>query len=198
MESSFAQLETEIERLQKDYYTENGGKNVFFKKTQKYECANQITNRISIDVLLEKTCYVLNTSTVVYIDYPLFKKYASPSNFNQIADHIIGKLLQIRSQYGVIDVWLNLDGFTPSAAERYKGLIELFNNKCITLDLGFSLALNKFVIYNCPGMIDQITYMITPFMDELKKSKLVTVLKADSKQYVDTVSKLTSYEDSLM
>ena len=189
--SSFDELEKEIERMQNEFYTENGGKNIFFKKAQKYECANQITNKIPIKILLENSCYVLNDSNYVFIDYKKFKTFLNPNNYNDAIDHIIEKLEYIKSKFSEINVLLDLDGFTVSAAERYKSLILQFCDRCFQDGHeGYTEILQNFTIYNCPAVFDTIKSIILPLVDDLTKSKIVTVLKPDSKPYSDMVGQL--------
>ena len=128
--SSFEDLEREIEKTKSEFYSESGGKNTFFKKQQKYDCAKQVVSNISLEVLLNRTCSIVENTNCVHIDYPLLKTYASPEIFETIADDIIMKFQQIKDTYGCLQVFFNLDGFTVSAAERYKGLIETFCAKC--------------------------------------------------------------------
>ena len=187
--SSFDELEKEIERMQSEFYTENGGKNVFFKKAQKYECANQISQKIPIKVLLESGCYILNDSNYVFIDYKKFKTFLTPNNYNDAIDHIIEKLEYIKSKFVDVNVLLDLDGFTVSAAERYKSLIQQFCDRCFTDGYGCTDILQNFTIYNCPAVFDTIKSIILPLIDDLTKSKIITVLKPDSKPYSDMVEK---------
>ena len=187
--SSFEELEKEIERMQNEFYTENGGKNVFFKKAQKYECANQISQKIPIKVLLESGCYILNEINYVFIDYKKFKTFLNPHNYNDAIDHIIEKLECIKHRTGVINVLLDLDGFTVSAAERYKSLIQQFCDRCFKNGHGYTAILQNFTIYNCPAVIDAAKSIILPLVDDLAKSKIATISKHDSKPYSDMVEK---------
>lgn len=188
--SSFDELEKEIEKIQNEFYTENGGKNIFFKKAQKYECANQITQQIPIKVLMESSCYILNESNYVFMDYKKFKTFLNPNNYNDAVDHIIEKLEYIKSKFGAINVLLDLDGFSISAAERYRSLIQQFCHRCLQNDSGYTEILHEFTIYNCPAVIDTVKSIILPLVDNLTKSKIVTILKPDSKRYSDMVEQL--------
>jgi hypothetical protein len=187
--SSFDELEKEIEKLQNEFYTENGGKNVFLKKAQKYECANQIANKIPIKVLLESSCYVLNEINYVFIDYKKFKTFLNPNNYNDVIDHIIEKLEHIKQKSGGINVLLDLDGFTISAAERYKSLIQQFCYRCFQNGRGYTAILQNFTIYNCPAILDALKTIFLPLVDDLAKSKIKTIPKPDSKPYSDMVEK---------
>ena len=71
-ENSFEQ---QIKLLKNEYYTQNK-KTVFFRKTQKQDCAKVIENRLSISVLCDKTIYMKETEDLprVYVNYKIFKK----------------------------------------------------------------------------------------------------------------------------
>lgn len=180
--SSFEDLEREIEKVKDEFYSESG-KNVLFKKQQKYDCAKQVVSKISLEVLLNRTCYILENTNCVHIDYPILKSYASPEIFDVIADFIIMNFQQIKDKYGSLQVFLNFDGFTVSAAERYKSLIEVFCMKCFQRNTGFAKAVLQFVVYNSPNVIDAIKHIVMPFMEENVKARLRVVSKKGSDEY---------------
>lgn len=181
--SSFDDLEREIEKTKSEFYSESGGKNTFFKKQQKYDCAKQVVSKISLEVLLNRTCNIIENTNCVHIDYPLLKTYASPEIFETIADYIIMNFQTIKDKYGNLRVFLNFDGFTVSAAERYKSLIEVFCMKCFQRNTGFAPVVLQFVVYNSPNVMDAIKHIVMPFMEENVKAKLLVVPKKDSSEY---------------
>lgn len=181
--SSFEELEREIEKAQADFYTESGGKNTLFKKQQKYDCAKQVVSKISIEVLLDRTCYILPDTNCVHIDYPVLKSYASPEIFDTIADYIIAKFQEVKDEFGELLVCLNFDGFTVSAAERYKLLIDTFCQKCFQKNTGFAPVVTQFVVYNSTNVVDAIKHIVWPFMEENVRETLLVVSKQDSGPY---------------
>lgn len=180
--SSFEDLEREIEKVKDEFYSESG-KNIIFKKQQKYNCAKQVVNKISLEVLLSRTCYIVENTNCVHIDYPILKSYASPEIFDIIADYIIMNFQQVKDTYGNLQVFLNFEGFTVSAAERYKSLIEVFCMKCFQRNTGFAPVVLQFVVYNSPNVIDAIKHIVLPFMEENVKAKLLVSPKKDSDKY---------------
>ena len=188
--SSFEELEREIEKTKSDFYSESGGKNVFFNKQQKYDCAKQVVSQVSLEVLLVRTCIIVENTNCVHIEYPLLKMYASPEIFEKIADYIIMNFQKIKDTYGSLQVFLNLDGFTVSAAERYKKLIEVFCMKCFQRNTGFAPVVLKFVVYNSPNVMDAIKHIVMPFMEENVKAKLCVFSKKDSDEYTRMFSTL--------
>ena len=181
--SSFEELERELEKVRTDYYSESGRKNILFNKQQKYDCAKQVVNKISMESLLPQTCYVEDDTNRVHIVYPILKSYASPEIYDKISDYIIFNFQHIKNTHPSLEVMLNLDGFTISAAERYKGLIETFCLKCFNLNTGFSQLVSKFVVYNSPNAIESIRNIVMPFMEENVRAKLIIATKKDSEQY---------------
>jgi hypothetical protein len=181
--SSFEDLEREIEKVKGDFYTETGGKNTLFKKQQKYDCAKQVVSKIPLEVLLSRTCHIMPGTNCVHIDYTILKTYASPDIFDTISEHIINNFQHIKNTYGQLEVALNLDGFTVSAAERYKKLIEVFCQKCFQKNTGFAPVVIQFLVYNSPNIIDSIKHIVLPFMEENVKAKLVVASKKDSEMH---------------
>lgn len=177
MESS--NLQQEIAQLQSGFYSETK-KNTFFKKQQKYECAKQINSQIPLELLLNQTCRILPHSTKVYIDYPMMKTYASPEIFETIADHVFGTCLLAKQTLGVLEIHLNLDGFTMSAADRYREIIVSFCDKCLRGNIGFAPIMSSFVIYNTPSTIDHIKPLFMPLMLEEVRKKIQLMTKRDS------------------
>lgn len=182
--TSFEDLEKEIEKVKGEFYNESGGKNLFFKKQQKYDCAKQILTKIPIEVLLTKSCYIIENSNCVHIDYPVLKSYMSPDTFKTISDYIIANFQNVKNNHKTLEVMLNFDGITVSAAERYIGLIETFCLECFKRNTGFSQLVSKFVVYNSPSALDAIKNIVMPFMEENVKSKLLVVPKKESNEYV--------------
>jgi len=181
--SSFDELEKEIERVRTDFYTDSGGKNRLFKKQQKFDCAKQVVNKIPLETLLPQTFYIDGNTNRVHIVYPILKLFASPEIFDTISDFIIAHFQYIKQNHPTLEVMLNLDGFTISAAERYKGLIETFCMKCFGLNTGFSQLVSKFIVYNAPASIESIGPIVKPFMEPNVREKLILASKKDSDLY---------------
>ena len=180
--SSFEELEREIEKTKEEFYSTTA-KSMFFKKQQKFDCAKQIADKIPLDILLNRTCYVIENTNMVHIDYPIMKTFASPEIFDTISDFIIKKIMIVKSKYDGIEIALNFDGFTVSAAERYRELIRVFCQHCFQRNTNFAVVITRFVVYNSPNIIDNIKPIVLPFMEEKLKPKMVVVAKKDSEQF---------------
>ena len=67
-------IEQQIAYLQSNYYSENK-KKTFFKNSQKQDLAKTITQNIDVQLLMEKSVYILENSDIVYIDYSILKTF---------------------------------------------------------------------------------------------------------------------------
>ena len=65
-----ADILKKIESARNEYYTENQ-KNTFFKKQQKFDCAETITNNIDIDAIMP-FMFKVDRNTIE-INYNMFK-----------------------------------------------------------------------------------------------------------------------------
>jgi hypothetical protein len=181
--ASFEELEKEIESIKDDFYCETHGKNIIFKNSQKYDCANKVVSKIPLETLLNHMCIIIENTNCVHIDYPFMKTFASPENFEIIVDYIIGKFYYMKAHFPIFEIALNLDGFSISAAERYKKLIEICFIRRSQRNPAFTPVVSQFVVYNSPTTIDFIKPLLHSIIDENMKNKLVIVPKKDSEQY---------------
>jgi hypothetical protein len=161
-----------INELTNKFYVEKG-KNTIFKKKQKFDCATTIVDTLGFDNLLNKTIYIITDTNRVFIDYTLFKLYATPENYNKITDHAIFLINYCVEKYGNYETYINLDTFTVSSAERYKQIIQIFINKCIVSNSEYSTKLVKLCIYNTPKTFNIISNILLPLFDPAIKNKIV-------------------------
>jgi hypothetical protein len=169
----------EIESIKTNFYNENS-KKTFFSKSQKFECANTVCERIDIDDLLYHTSWIVPNTNKVYFDYTVFKQYASPENFILIVNDVLAKCMDCSCQFNMFEVHVNLSSFTITAAERYKSIIELFCNECFRRDTRFTEKLSTFNLYNIPTMIENISRMLLPLIPPEVKPKLKLFTKQES------------------
>jgi hypothetical protein len=186
---AFEDLENKIDKLKDEFYS-SSSKHVFFKKTQKFECANKIITKLPIEALLGKTCRILLTHKLVYIDYTIFRSYASPETFDIISDYIIQTFREFRDKNGYLVVGINLDKFTISAFERYKHIIQIFCDKCFRQQNEFSKSLAMFSIYNVPTTFDSIKKIISPFVMEDVIAKINLFGKVESEPILSALGVL--------
>ena len=169
----------EIHKIQNDYY-ESVKKNVFLKKSQKIESAENIINKIPLDELINCSIYTIPNTNKLYFDYTVFKMYASPSNYNDIIQFMILKVREIVRTYGNFEMHMNMKTFSVSATERYIDIIKLFCNECCINNEMFIQSLLQMYIYNTPSGLNTITSMIMKILTPEIRSKITHYLKDES------------------
>ena len=113
-----------IHNLQNQYYNINN-KNSFFKKKQKYECADLVTNQIGIDTMLTKCIFIFDNSKI-FIDYTIFKTFANPNNYHDLTLFLARTINDTIYKHKTFEIHINLDTLTISAVERYSAIITSF------------------------------------------------------------------------
>ena len=140
---------------------------------------------MNLDDLIYHTSWIIPNTNKVYIEYPILKLYANPSNFEMLVEKFMGLALECSNNFPFFEVHLNLDSFTISAAERYKGIIEMFCMQCFTRNTHFTERLSAFHLYNTPLVIDNISKMLLPIIPPEMRSKFVLYKKTESKSLLE-------------
>jgi hypothetical protein len=187
--SSYNLIE-EIEKFQNTYY-QNKGKNTLFKKSQKLECASQISTNFDIQLLLNKTAYIIQNTNKIFIDYTVFKLYGNPNNYKVIIDRIFSLLSEVINIYGVYECHINLNYFTITAGERYKKIIEMFCSECLQNTTKYAAYLSKMHIYNSPSMLENIAKLFMHYIEPSVKTKIEIHSKADSNEKIKYIHETT-------
>ena len=100
--------------------------------------------------------------------------------YEDIVNHILNLYRECILKHGTFSVNINLNGFTVSAAERYKDCISFFCKKCMNSSTRYSKLIEKMYIYNTPSMVENIALIIKPFIDPNVGQCVVLLSKADS------------------
>ena len=175
-----------MNEIQDKYYNDKS-KKIFFKKSQKMECAKEMCKTLNLNEMIAKTIYVIPDTNGIYMDYTIFKLYANPDNFDAIIQHIINTCRYLVTFYHSFEVFINLDSFTVSAAERYKGMIKKYCDSCLTENTDFAILMVKLNILNTPSVIEMIVNIIKPVIDKGVVEKVSFKKKDESKYLVDTI-----------
>ena len=179
-----------LDKIKTDFYSSES-KNTFFKNAQKLKCAEKLATTVNLIDLLQNTVYIIPNTHNIYIDYPVFKLFATNANSEEIINYIISMLSNCIYKYGQYEMHINLKGFSISAAQRYKNSIQLFCDKCYNItshsDMKFSKLLVKMYIYNTPSIISNITSMFSAFIDPAIPQKLRFYSKDESQQLLDNL-----------
>jgi hypothetical protein len=169
-----------IEKVQESFYDSNG-KNRLFKKSQKIDCAKEVSRQINIDDVLNMTVYILPGTNKVVFYYSVFKLYANPDNYDLIISYILRRYDEVlNNNNNTFEIHMSLDTFSVSAAERYKEIIRMFCEKCMNASTNYSTSMTKLYVYNSPAVMDPIMTIIKPFIDPSVKDKIVFYSKSES------------------
>ena len=173
-------VNNEIQHVMQKYY-ETNSRNVLFKKSQKSDCAKQVSVSCDIYQLLDATVYTIPGTNKVYIDYLLFKTYAHDDNYNVILTHIFTTIHNCIEKNKHFEIHVNLSTFSVSALERHKKIIDLFWMQCMTHDTPYCTAIDHLYIYNTPMILQNAKMLMKYFHPDIKQ-KIVTYDKANSEK----------------
>jgi len=173
-------LNNMISKLTNDFYASQR-KHIFFKKNQKLECAEFVTNHLNLNDLIKNTIFVIPDTNSIYFDYPLFKCYGTIDNYKTVVNYLLSEINSIIIKYGSFNIHVNLLSFTMSAAERYTQAIQMFCNECFkNVDIKYIDRMDTMFIYNTPNMISAISTALIRFTNESIKEKMVYYSKEES------------------
>jgi hypothetical protein len=176
----------------KDEYYEKHTKNVFMKSSQKFDCAREICSKVDIVGLFDQTFWVIPNKNRFYFDYRVYKLYGNPDNFRLMIDNILHMTKWCIQEYGSFEIHLNLSSFTISAAERYKSMIQMFCDVCMSqTDCAYLPNLVTMNIYNIPTVFDHISKLLMPILPPEIVPKIKLIHKNDSLSLMKQL-----YEDS--
>lgn len=176
---SYSIKKEEVEELKTAYYQVNT-KNTFFKKTQKYDCAQYVCDHMDMEELLHHTTWIIPNTNRIYVDYTMLKTYANPSNFDKIVNKFLLLALDCSNTFVEFEVHMNMETFTVSAVERYKYIITMIVEQCFSKQTRYTQQIVAFHLYNIPTVIDQIRPLILPLLEPGMREKFVLHSKSES------------------
>lgn len=165
-------IQSKLEALNAAFYSQGQQqKNVLFKKKQKEDCARHVSEQVTLEEAISKSFFSIRDEVggiAFYLNYPLLKLYLHPGNYVEIIDSFIGKLSGAISdniertgdESASIDIHINLQGFTISAAERYKYVLVYFSQKCNDDLIVFTPHISRVFIYYTPSAMDSIVSIV--------------------------------------
>jgi len=174
----------QIKQLQSDFYS-NIDKNIFFKNNQKTKCANEISKQMNLPDLIHDTMYIIPDTNKVFFNYTVFKLYANQENYDAIVMNVLKLFKECIQKYNCFEIHVDLKSFTVSAATRYLTLIKTFCNECLKSNTEYGELATNLFIYNTPGMMEQISVMLKPFLHIDMRKKLICFNKQDSLEKLD-------------
>lgn len=172
-------IREQIKEKQDEYYSINS-KFMLFKTSQKNLCAEEINKQFDVSDLIKTTIYQIPNTNIVYFDYPLFKTYATPTIYETIIQTILELFAGIINLHESYQVHVNLDTFSMSAAHRYSDIIREFCHKCLRSETRYANYTEKFCIYNTPSVMQSISKLFNPLINENVKKRIELIDKKES------------------
>lgn len=155
----------ELEQFKTTYYSDNK-KCAVFKAAQKHDLANKICSQFGQEELFAKSVYPIRDTNKVYIDYPVFKQFVNPSNYNAFVLFCQSTFNQTINKHGTFECHVNLEGLTVSAVERHQRLVELFcTDPSERGGVEYTQFLTRVFIYNTPSIIDNVIALLKRLLD---------------------------------
>jgi hypothetical protein len=177
-----------IKEVQDEYYGEVG-KNTIFKKKQKLDCAEKVTQHIELDELLHYSMYIIPNTNRIFVDYTVLKTYLCPDVYGSFIIKFMDLIDVCVSRYGSYEFYFNLDGLTVSAFERYQDIFPLFYDLSEKKGKCFSDNMDKCVMINSPSVTDILMKLFKPFMDIKVKN---TICHYNKKETPDKLAEIFS------
>ena len=175
-----------MNNLTNQYYADNK-KNTFFKARQKNECANTVLQNVGLETLIPNTVYIIPKTNRIFIDYNVFKLFATTDNYNAVVEYILAVFNKCILEHGNFEAHIDLNTFTLSAAERYKTIITIFINKCMVVNSGYSKSINRMCIYNTTNTFQGIAKFLMPLIDSTVQAKISIYDKSVSPQFISQI-----------
>ena len=183
------ELIDEMENIKKNYFSNVSTIFTLNKSKHKLQCAKKVSESIEMNKLLQLTTIRIKNTNIIYFDYPVFKMFANPSNYDMIVEYILQLFIESVEEFGTFEMHINLKSFSVSAAERYKICIENFIKKCISKNTPFVKTTKKICIYNTPNVIDAISRVINSFIEPEIKEKMIFYDKTVSDKLIENIFK---------
>lgn len=144
-----------IRDVQEEFYSSQR-KQVFFRNRQKSDCAEYVNTVIPLDTMIQNTIVRVNRSPHIYIDYPLFKSYATSGNYHAILNYLVRLLEEVIQEHGEFQMHVNLSSFSMTAAERYSDAIQMFFEICCHPANNYLSRMKCVSIYHTPAVMAAI------------------------------------------
>ena len=144
-------------------------KNSFFKQSQKFACAEEITKNFELSNLFQQSIYIEEHKIIVH--YPVIKTFINPTIYDNILNHFDALISNILIYYKDFEIHLDIKSFTMTIAQRYNELIKLFCNKY--LNEKYAKKIKNIYIYNPPNILSVLRKIFHPFISENARSKII-------------------------
>ena len=171
------EIMSKINNAKEQFYNDHQ-KNTFFKKQQKFECATSVMSGLNENDVLASVFMV--SEDVIVFNYKLFKTVAHPDYYTKMADYLFFASSNLIAAYGSYRIFVNCNGVTISAIERYKDFVSVVSKRGLINDKGLLAKLSIIQIYDPPSFVDHGLKIIIPLVDNNLWSK-ICIMKDDHK-----------------
>jgi hypothetical protein len=180
------EIKSKIVDVHNIFYSTNP-RNYIFKNSQKIECAEQVAQNIDLNLLMKNTVFIIPETNKIFFNYSMFKTYANPSVYVMMIKYILTLFDECIRIYNKFEIHVDLNTFSISAAHRYKSAIEMFCSEFLSSKNKITIYehLERFYLYNTPSMIDNISMLLSPFINDQVRYKIEYVSKKDSIAFLD-------------
>lgn len=181
MSDSCDDLLSQLDKFKEDYYNTNS-KNLFFKKFQKKDIAQKVSNSFNVDDLIKRTVFIIPNSHHIMFDYSVFKHYAHEDNYEQIINYCRKLIYECVQQHQIYVLHANINSLTITSIERHRKFMDIVNEIYMNSNDGLSEFFSQLYLYYPPSVMDSIFTIIRPCIDASILNKLVVVSKKDSEE----------------
>ena len=164
-------IENKITEMQNKYYTINQ-KSRIFPNQQKFDCASLITQSFNKTTLFSQSVYIVSNTNHIFIDYPKFKTFGCPEIYEEYIAYILQLIDECLAKYTTYEIHVNMQSFTATAAQRYKEMIYILINTCLSQNTGISFKVTAIYLYNAAKMIDAIMHLFSGLVNDDVKYKI--------------------------
>ena len=166
-----------IKRIQEGYYSVSK-RTMYNRKELKNSCAELITQNISLNELVSKTVYIIPDTNRVFVDYTIFKTFATPSSYQVVVDTLVSNIISVINGWGTFEIHLNLNSLTVTGLDRYNSIFQVYYDTCCSNGLYYNKdKIDKLVILNTPIVISTLIPLIVRYTDPSIKSKIICIKK---------------------
>ena len=169
-----ADILNKIESARKEYYVETP-KNIIFKKQQKFDCAEKITNNLDLATVLPLIFKV--DGNTIFLNYAIFKVVVSPVIYMDMANYLLTIAEQIINTHSTYNLTVDLTGLTISAIERYRDFVSLVSREGQKNGKGLLKSLELVHIKNPPTFVEYLCSIVIPIVDPAIKDRVVIYMK---------------------
>jgi hypothetical protein len=136
---------------------------------------------------MKNTVFIIPETNKIFFNYSMFKTYANPSVYVMMIKYILTLFDECIRIYNKFEIHVDLNTFSISAAHRYKSAIEMFCSEFLSSKNKITIYehLERFYLYNTPSMIDNISMLLSPFINDQVRYKIEYVSKKDSIAFLD-------------